>query len=213
MAQTEPGSFLAGWWCAPFHPCMGVSVAEHDRPEAPPAPEPQVQLSAAPLWVRTPVPPTPTESGPTPSSSLPIRELFPNSPAGKALPAPESAPVTLVPVAQWVPDESVAQCPTCSARFSLFNRKHHCRACGGVFCHACSSQQLPLTVAHQAAPGVPGSSSPGSPAKPGLSSLQRVCDGCFARLAKRLSVRKLAAAASVTLPVSPTSQQGKPPSR
>ncbi len=31
------------------------------------------------------------------------------------------------------------QCPTCSAQFNLFIRRHHCRNCGGIFCSNCVS--------------------------------------------------------------------------
>ncbi|TGZ69892.1 hypothetical protein CRM22_003482 [Opisthorchis felineus] len=41
---------------------------------------------------------------------------------------------------QWVRDEDVTNCAadTCSVRFSLTERKHHCRNCGKVFCSKCS---------------------------------------------------------------------------
>ncbi|KER21828.1 hypothetical protein T265_15007, partial [Opisthorchis viverrini] len=41
---------------------------------------------------------------------------------------------------QWVRDEDVTNCATdtCSVRFSITERKHHCRNCGKVFCSKCS---------------------------------------------------------------------------
>ncbi|KAL1504090.1 hypothetical protein AB1Y20_010500 [Prymnesium parvum] len=37
----------------------------------------------------------------------------------------------------WVPDRAARACMLCGARFTLFVRRHHCRWCGLVLCHAC----------------------------------------------------------------------------
>ena len=39
----------------------------------------------------------------------------------------------------WVPDDSVYHCQNnvCNSQFSFFNRKHHCRFCGKIFCANC----------------------------------------------------------------------------
>ncbi|KAF0695446.1 Aste57867_13734 [Aphanomyces stellatus] len=39
----------------------------------------------------------------------------------------------------WESDSAVGSCETCHTEFDLFNRKHHCRACGHVFCGTCAS--------------------------------------------------------------------------
>lgn len=41
--------------------------------------------------------------------------------------------------AHWVSDDSRADCTACARQFGLFLRRHHCRPCGGLFCHDCSS--------------------------------------------------------------------------
>ena len=46
----------------------------------------------------------------------------------------------------WIDDESVTRCCQCGTPFSLFTRKHHCRNCGRIFCHTCSSQKMHLKV-------------------------------------------------------------------
>lgn len=38
----------------------------------------------------------------------------------------------------WVPDQLVVACSCCNASFTLFRRRHHCRACGQIFCADCS---------------------------------------------------------------------------
>lgn len=42
----------------------------------------------------------------------------------------------------WVPDEDVISCPSCSSKFSLTKRKHHCRHCGNVFCGPCCNKKV-----------------------------------------------------------------------
>eukprot|EP00659_Diplonema_papillatum_P003432 gene3432-5374_t len=39
----------------------------------------------------------------------------------------------------WVADADAKGCRLCRKPFSLTRRRHHCRACGGVFCHGCSA--------------------------------------------------------------------------
>eukprot|EP01064_Diplonema_japonicum_P027685 TRINITY_DN4055_c0_g3_i1.p1 TRINITY_DN4055_c0_g3~~TRINITY_DN4055_c0_g3_i1.p1 ORF type:complete len:682 (+),score=109.62 TRINITY_DN4055_c0_g3_i1:78-2048(+) len=59
---------------------------------------------------------------------------------------------------QWQEDSSALTCNNCSAAFSLILRKHHCRACGFVFCYKCSSHTISLRNSKQP---------------------ERVCDACF----------------------------------
>ncbi|VDP91612.1 unnamed protein product [Echinostoma caproni] len=66
---------------------------------------------------------------------------------------------------QWTKDDDVAHCSNCHAEFSLTNRKvnrnrliflnpisvfliqqHHCRQCGGIFCHTCSSYRASIAA-------------------------------------------------------------------
>lgn len=51
-------------------------------------------------------------------------------------------------------------CMICYSAFSVVNRKHHCRACGGVFCQTHSSNNIPLVSL-------------------GILLPVRVCDDCF----------------------------------
>ena len=42
----------------------------------------------------------------------------------------------------WIPDCRVKRCFNCAIEFSMFKRKHHCRSCGRIFCHSCSSYKV-----------------------------------------------------------------------
>lgn len=42
----------------------------------------------------------------------------------------------------WIPDCRVKRCFGCSIDFSFLRRKHHCRSCGRIFCHSCSSYMI-----------------------------------------------------------------------
>lgn len=59
--------------------------------------------------------------------------------------------------ADWIDSDA---CMICSKKFSLLNRKHHCRSCGGVFCQEHSSNNIAL-------PDM------------GIYESVRVCDSCF----------------------------------
>uniref|UniRef100_A0A0V0IAI0 Putative ovule protein n=1 Tax=Solanum chacoense TaxID=4108 RepID=A0A0V0IAI0_SOLCH len=68
----------------------------------------------------------------------------------------------------WVPDEAVRKCTACATDFSAFNRKHHCRNCGDIFCDKCTQGRVALTADEDAHP-------------------VRVCDRCMAEVTQRLS--------------------------
>lgn len=44
----------------------------------------------------------------------------------------------------WRNSDEVSRCQLCDAEFSFFNRKHHCRLCGDVFCAACSNNKISI---------------------------------------------------------------------
>jgi hypothetical protein len=45
---------------------------------------------------------------------------------------------SLAPV--WIPDELVLSCPLCNKKFTMFNRRHHCRVCGACICSNCAKK-------------------------------------------------------------------------
>ncbi|XP_055017123.1 zinc finger FYVE domain-containing protein 26 isoform X2 [Boleophthalmus pectinirostris] len=61
----------------------------------------------------------------------------------------------------WVPDTQHSVCMVCQReRFTMFNRRHHCRRCGRLVCQACSEKKMNVE-------GCPGEE-------------VRVCDQCYA---------------------------------
>ncbi|KAF5397553.1 FYVE zinc finger [Paragonimus heterotremus] len=49
--------------------------------------------------------------------------------------------------AQWTADSLVPNCSQCRLVFSVSRRRHHCRNCGLIFCHFCSTQTMALPSA------------------------------------------------------------------
>ncbi|KAL6656821.1 hypothetical protein ACP70R_004601 [Stipagrostis hirtigluma subsp. patula] len=80
----------------------------------------------------------------------------------------------------WVPDEVAKKCHSCGVDFSPFNRRHHCRNCGEIFCDKCSQGRIALTAEDNA-------------------PLVRVCDRCMAEVTQRLSIAKETANRSATV--------------
>uniref|UniRef100_A0A8C3CKL3 Zinc finger FYVE domain-containing protein n=1 Tax=Cairina moschata TaxID=8855 RepID=A0A8C3CKL3_CAIMO len=58
----------------------------------------------------------------------------------------------------WVPDSEAPNCMSCQAKFTFTKRRHHCRACGKVFCGACCKRKCKLQYMEKEA---------------------RVCTGCY----------------------------------
>ncbi|XP_054466267.1 WD repeat and FYVE domain-containing protein 3 [Anoplopoma fimbria] len=63
----------------------------------------------------------------------------------------------------WVKDEVVDSCSGCTVRFSLTERRHHCRNCGQLFCQKCSRFQSEIKRLK-------------------ISSPVRVCQNCYYNL-------------------------------
>ncbi|KAJ7963358.1 1-phosphatidylinositol-3-phosphate 5-kinase [Quillaja saponaria] len=43
----------------------------------------------------------------------------------------------------WMPDHICRVCYECDSQFTVFNRRHHCRLCGRVFCAKCTTNSIP----------------------------------------------------------------------
>ncbi|NXN16583.1 ZFY16 protein, partial [Indicator maculatus] len=58
----------------------------------------------------------------------------------------------------WVPDSEAPNCMNCQVKFTFTKRRHHCRACGKVFCGGCCKRKCKLQFMEKEA---------------------RVCTGCY----------------------------------
>uniref|UniRef100_A0A096MAB1 Zinc finger, FYVE domain containing 16 n=1 Tax=Poecilia formosa TaxID=48698 RepID=A0A096MAB1_POEFO len=45
---------------------------------------------------------------------------------------------------EWVPDAEAPNCMKCKQRFTFTKRRHHCRACGKVYCAGCCNRKCKL---------------------------------------------------------------------
>lgn len=68
----------------------------------------------------------------------------------------------------WLKDETVIECgiDLCNKKFNFFERRHHCRKCGGIFCKEHTSHYLYINHLAQFTTG-------------GRGTLSRVCDNCI----------------------------------
>jgi hypothetical protein len=48
-----------------------------------------------------------------------------------------SEKLAMVPKEKWAADKDHKVCMVCLRPFTVFNRRHHCRACGHVVCASC----------------------------------------------------------------------------
>lgn len=72
------------------------------------------------------------------------------------------------PVRQpWIPDAGVRHCTWCGTGFGYATRKHHCRACGKIFCSDCAFKTEMVQQPSNDGNAVVA------------ASVQRVCDTCY----------------------------------
>ncbi|VDP32376.1 unnamed protein product, partial [Soboliphyme baturini] len=68
----------------------------------------------------------------------------------------------------WVQDPSRCMCSQCHQKFTLTERKHHCRNCGQIFCSKCSRFESEIKHLH-------------------IKKPVRVCQNCYLRLEASLN--------------------------
>ena len=60
----------------------------------------------------------------------------------RGTPTSSQAPVLRLSRDMWAADRNYPECHECKSVFTLWNRRHHCRICGLVFCERCSSNSV-----------------------------------------------------------------------
>ncbi|XP_048339945.1 zinc finger FYVE domain-containing protein 26 isoform X1 [Sphaerodactylus townsendi] len=89
-------------------------------------------------------------------SSSPGERSLPQSVSVQEFVPPERPPLKH----QWIPDETEGTCMVCKTeRFTMFNRRHHCRRCGRLVCSSCSTKKMVVGACRE--------------------NLARVCDQCY----------------------------------
>ncbi|KAL8169575.1 UNVERIFIED_CONTAM: hypothetical protein K2H54_052616 [Gekko kuhli] len=89
-------------------------------------------------------------------SSSPGEKSLPQTVSVQEFVPPERPPLKH----QWIPDETEGTCMVCKTeRFTMFNRRHHCRRCGRLVCSSCSTKRMVVEACRE--------------------NLARVCDQCY----------------------------------
>ncbi|NXR02470.1 ZFY16 protein, partial [Sagittarius serpentarius] len=70
----------------------------------------------------------------------------------------------------WVPDSEAPNCMNCQVKFTFTKRRHHCRACGKVFCGGCCKRKCKLQY---------------------LEKEARVCTGCYEYINKAQAFERM----------------------
>nr|AHH02828.1 zinc finger FYVE domain-containing protein 26 [Danio rerio] len=100
----------------------------------------------------------PPSTGGTPMQT-PSSERRPSGKKIRPLATPFTPPEKTPDRKDWIPDHKQHICMVCQReRFTMFNRRHHCRRCGRLVCHSCSSKKMAVA---------------------GFDEPVRVCDQCY----------------------------------
>ncbi|XP_026527585.1 zinc finger FYVE domain-containing protein 16 [Notechis scutatus] len=70
----------------------------------------------------------------------------------------------------WLPDLEASKCMNCQAKFTFTKRRHHCRACGKIFCAPCCNRKCKLQY---------------------LDKEARVCISCYESINKAQALEKM----------------------
>jgi 1-phosphatidylinositol-3-phosphate 5-kinase len=82
----------------------------------------------------------------------------------------------------WMPDRSCRMCYDCDSQFTIFNRRHHCRMCGRVFCGKCTLNTISASLDGRGGGGggAHGAHGTATTHEDGNEKV-RVCNYCFKR--------------------------------
>ena len=68
-----------------------------------------------------------------------------NHTISSTLPINEIKSVQKRKIYSWVRDDAVTNCYECKEMFTYYNRKHHCRVCGRIFCNTCCNKYIDVS--------------------------------------------------------------------
>ena len=69
------------------------------------------------------------------TQSAPVRTAAPQSPLRPA------APRSQLNQTNWIGDDEAVACMICDKKFTMINRRHHCRGCGLLVCASCAPKR------------------------------------------------------------------------
>ncbi|XP_036164656.1 zinc finger FYVE domain-containing protein 16 isoform X4 [Myotis myotis] len=130
-------------------PSRTRSSKEPNKPDVPTVPESEPSLTIAPTTCTTN-----SITDPQVSFNSNYIDIESNFESGSSLVTAneESLPVNTCKEGlvlgqkqpTWVPDSEAPNCMNCQVKFTFTKRRHHCRACGKVFCGVCCNRKCKL---------------------------------------------------------------------
>ena len=85
---------------------------------------------------------------------------------------------------KWTEDSSVVNCYNCESSFNIYNRRHHCRLCGRIFCYRCSDIFVIIPEELKISAMMPSSTI-------NSKEKERICGKCFIRIDEFNKLRSL----------------------
>ncbi|PAA85358.1 hypothetical protein BOX15_Mlig029677g1 [Macrostomum lignano] len=134
IADSNPGTVGGGGGLNPMYSLqeerqqpasLGATGGGVTSPPSPPPPPQQLTDAAE------------SDAEPELQTDLPSQNDVAEDVAESETP-PQQQPLGSVKPA-WIPDSEAPVCMQCEARFTVLRRRHHCRACGRVFCANCAA--------------------------------------------------------------------------
>jgi len=97
--------------------------------------------STAPADDSNSAPPLPATPTPTPTAGPNTNHRGPSPESQTLATAGTGKPSVATLSNPWEFDVEQTRCTSCGDEFNPFNRRHHCRLCGKIFCNKCSDQR------------------------------------------------------------------------